>query len=335
MMSNIFNIFSIDWWMDESNNALQMTDSVLFLLLAIPVAYLFLCALFSLGKYKNPYPAAAVQHRFLVLFTVLRNGKEVIESVNRFLDTQQYPRDKYDVAIAATQLPEEDLVTLLQMPVNIVVPDKEYCTKVYAIQQVMERYAPDEYDLIVIFNSDNHIVPNALSMFNNAYYSGCDSIQAHRMAENLNTSMEQNIYTEYLAEVVCYSKKEDNADGYQTQRISWIRSQYTSTFFALRYLPLVLLKGEWDYALKLFQWLMPSRFLLIALILLCTAGITLLNWTWAPKWYVLLATLILAFLMALPEGEVSRRLRKALWALPVLMFTAVFSHIKRFFYKKK
>ena len=81
MMSNIFNIFSIDWWMDESNNALQMTDSVLFLLLAIPVAYLFLCALFSLGKYKNPYPAAAVQHRFLVLFTVLRNGKEVIAKI--------------------------------------------------------------------------------------------------------------------------------------------------------------------------------------------------------------------------------------------------------------
>ena len=75
-MSNIFNIFSINWCMDESNNALQMTDSVLFLLLAIPVAYLFLCALFSLGKYKNPYPAAAVQHRFLVLCTVLRNGKE-------------------------------------------------------------------------------------------------------------------------------------------------------------------------------------------------------------------------------------------------------------------
>ena len=47
MMSDIFNIFSIDWWMDENNNALQMTDSVLFLLLAIPVAYLLLCALFS------------------------------------------------------------------------------------------------------------------------------------------------------------------------------------------------------------------------------------------------------------------------------------------------
>ena len=395
-MNDIFSIFNPDWWMDENNNALQMTDAVLFLLLAIPVAYLFIYALASLRKYKNPYPPSPKRHRFLVLFVVLKNGKEVIESINHFLDTQTYPREKYDIAVAATQLSEEDLVTLLQMPVNIVVPDKEHCTKIYAIQQVMERYSPHEYDAITIFNSDNKVVPNALELFNNAYYSGCDAIQAHRMTENLNTNiavlnatseeinnnlfrlahtrmgfssaligsamafdfamfherapklkgsdiskametvlLEQNIYTEYLAEVVCYSKKEDNADGYQTQRISWIRSQYTSTFFALRYLPLVLLKGEWDYALKLFQWLMPSRFLLIALILLCTAGITLLNWTWAPKWYVLLATLILTFLMALPEGEVSRRLRKAIWALPVLMFTAVFSHIKRFFYKKK
>lgn len=386
----------MDWWMDENNNALQMTDSILFLLLAIPVAYIFICALFSLGKYKNPYPEASVQHRFLVLFTVLRNGKEVIESINQFLDTQQYPREKYDIAVAATQLSEEDLVILLQMPVNIVVPDKEYCTKVYAIQQVMERYAPDEYDMIIIFNSDNRIVPNALNLFNNAYYSGCDSIQAHRMTENLNTSiavlsatseeinnnlfrmahtrmgfssaligsamafdfsmfhelapglkghdlsktmevalLEQNIYTEYLEEVVCFSKKEDSADGYQTQRMGWLRAQYTSTFLALRYLPLVLLKGEWDYALKLFQWLLPSRFLLIALILLFTIAVTLLDWTLAPKWYILLAILILSFLMALPEGEVSRRLRKAIWSLPVLIFTAIFSHIKRFLPKKK
>ena len=45
MISSIFNIFSLDWWMDENNNALQMTDSVLFLLLTIPVAYLLICAL--------------------------------------------------------------------------------------------------------------------------------------------------------------------------------------------------------------------------------------------------------------------------------------------------
>ena len=174
-MNDFFSIFNPDWWMDENNNALQMTDAILFLLLTIPVVYLFIYALASLGKYKNPYPPAAKQHRFLVLFAVLRNGKEVIESINYFLDTQLYPRDKYDIAVAATQLSEEDLVTLLQMPVNIVVPDKEKCSKIYAIQQVMERYSPREYDAIVIFNSDNN--------------SGCDAIQAHRMTENLTSNV--------------------------------------------------------------------------------------------------------------------------------------------------
>ena len=309
--------------------------------------------------------------------------------------TQLYPREKYDVAVAATQLSEDDLVTLLQMPVNIVVPDKEKCTKVYAIQQVMERYSPNEYDMVLIFNADNHIVPKALELFNNAYYSGCDAIQAHRMTENLTTNiavlnatseeinnnifrkahtrmgfssaligsamafdfamfheiapslngsdlskameialLKQNIYTEYLEEVVCYSKKEESSSGYEAQRIGWLRSQYSSTLFALKRLPIAFLKGEWDYANKLFQWLLPSRFLLITLILLCAIGITALDWTLCLKWYTLLLIIGITFLMALPEGEVNKRFRRAFWALPILMFASVFSHFARFFPKK-
>mgnify|MGYP000222727908 FL=1 len=57
-MNEIFSIFNPDWWMDENNNALQITDAILFLFLCLPVLYLFICALFSLGKYKNPYPPA-------------------------------------------------------------------------------------------------------------------------------------------------------------------------------------------------------------------------------------------------------------------------------------
>ena len=81
MIADFFSIFDPDWWMDENNNALQIADAILFLIMALPVLYLFICALFSLGKYKNPYPDANVKHRFLVLFTVLRNGKEVIHSI--------------------------------------------------------------------------------------------------------------------------------------------------------------------------------------------------------------------------------------------------------------
>ncbi len=395
-MNDFFSIFNPDWWMDENNNALQMVDAVLFLLLAIPVIYLLIYSLASLKKYKNPYPSATKQHRFLVLFVVLRNGQEVIESINHFLDTQLYPRDKYDIAVAATQLPEEDLIILLQMPVSIVVPDKEYCTKVYAIQQVMERYSPHEYDAITVFNSDNKVVPNALELFNNAYYSGCDAIQAHRMTENLNTNiavlnatseeinnhlfrkahtalgfssaligsgmmfdfemfqriaprlvgsdltkamemelLKENIYTEYMEEVICYCKKTEDTSGYSKERQRWLGAQYRSTMLALYQFPAAFLQGKWDLCEKLFQWLMPSRLLLIAYILMCTIAMTLLDWSLCFKWYILSFVLIMSFIMALPEGEIARRFRKAFWSLPILIFTSAFSHFSRIFGRQK
>lgn len=388
-MNDFFSIFNPEWWINENNNALQMADAILFLLLAIPVVYLFIYALASLKKYKNPYPPANKSHRFLVLFVVLRNGKEVIESINHFLDTQIYPREKYDIAVAATQLPEDDLVALLQMPVNIVVPDKEYCTKIYAIQQVMERYSPQEYDAITIFNSDNKVVPNALQLFNNAYYSGCDAIQAHRMTENLTSSvavlsaaseeinnhlfrkahttlgfssaligsgmmfdfemfhrltprltgsdltkamemelLRENIYTEYMEEVVCYCKKTEDASGYSKERQRWLKAQYKSFLIAIIQFPFAFLQGKWDLCEKLFQWLMPSRLLLIAYIVLCALAMTMLDWTLCLKWYVLLGILFLSYLLALPEGEINHRFRKAFWTLPLLIFTSAFSHFK-------
>lgn len=395
-MNEIFSFLDPDWWVNENNNVLQMVDAILFLLLAIPVIYLFIYALASLRKYKNPYPPSQKQHRFLVLFVVLRNGKEVIESINHFLDTQLYPQDKYDIAVAATQLQEEDLITLLQMPVNIVVPDKEHCTKIYAIQQVMERYSPHEYDAITIFNSDNKVVPNALELFNNAYYSGCDAIQAHRMTENLNTNiavlnatseeinnhlfrkahtvlgfssaligsgmmfdfemfqrivprlsgsdftkameielLKENIYTEYMEEIICYCKKSEDTSGYSKERQRWLGAQYRSTMLSIVQFPMAFLQGKWDLCEKLFQWLMPSRLLLIAYIVIGAIIMSLLDWPLSLKWYILLIILFISFFMALPEGEVNRQFRKAFWSLPILIFTSAFSHIARIFRGKR
>lgn len=394
-MTDLFNIFNPEWWMNENNSALEISDAVLFLLFCIPIVYLFICALFSLGKYKNPYPPTNVQHRFLVLFTVLNDGKEVIESINAFIDTQLYPREKYDIAVAATGLNEDDLITLLQMPINIVIPDREVCTKVYAIQQVMERYSPNEYDMIVILNSDNHISPNALELFNNAYYSGCDAIQAHRITRNLDTSvavlgavseeinnnlfrkghtrmgfssaligsamafdfaifheiaptmkggdtstameialLSQNIYTEYLEEVVCYSRKEDNNEQYKKRRIQWQQGRYYTRMYSLCHLPIAMLKGEWDLANKLFQWIIPSRFILIALIALATFIITIADWTLCFKWYFLFLLLVLTFVIALPEGEIAKRFRKVIWALPSYIFIAIFARLLNIQFKK-
>ena len=75
---------------------------------------------------------------------------------------------------------------------------------------------------------------------------------------------------------------------------------------------------------------MPSRFLLIAYITLCTLVMTVANWPLSLKWYGLLGVLFFSFLMALPDGEITHRFRKAFWSLPILIFTSAFSHFLRF-----
>ena len=137
--------------------------------------------------------------------------------------------------------------------------------------------------------------------------------------------LNQNIYTEYLEEVVCYSRKEDNDEQYQKRRKQWSQGRYYTRRYAMLHLPLAMLRGEWDLANKLFQWSIPSRFTLIVLLALLTLIITVADWTLCFKWYFLFLALIFAFVMALPEGEINRRFRHAIWVMPYLIFKSVAS----------
>ena len=67
---------------------------------------------------------------------------------------------------------------------------------------------------------------------------------------------------------------------------------------------------------------------------MCRA-MTFLEWPLATKWYALLAVLFITFLMAMPEGEISRKFRSAFWSLPILVVTSSMSHITRIFKRKK
>ena len=140
--------------------------------------------------------------------------------------------------------------------------------------------------------------------------------------------LRENIYTEYMEEVVCYCKKTEDTSGYSKERQRWLKAQYKSFLIAITQFPFAFLQGKWDLCEKLFQWLMPSRLLLIAYIVLCALAMTMLDWTLCLKWYVLLGILFLSYLLALPEGEINHRFRKAFWTLPLLIFTFAFSHFK-------
>ena len=56
---------------------------------------------------------------------------------------------------------------------------------------------------------------------------------------------------------------------------------------------------------------------------------TYLDWTLSLKWYILDAVLLLAFLMAMPDGEISRRFWKSFWSIPGALLKSVFSGGKK------
>ena len=123
--------------------------------------------------------------------------------------------------------------------------------------------------------------------------------------------------------------------GYSSTRRRWLSAQFRSTWLAIIQLPVAFLQGKWDLCEKLFQWLLPSRFLLITYIALCTAIMSLLDWPLSLKWYGLFGLLIITLLMALPDGEINKKFRKAFWALPIMVFTTIFSFGSRKKGKKK
>lgn len=123
--------------------------------------------------------------------------------------------------------------------------------------------------------------------------------------------------------------------GYSNTRRRWLSAQFRSTWLAIIQLPVAFLQGKWDLCEKLFQWLLPSRFLLITYIALCTAIMSLLDWPLSLKWYGLFGLLIITLLMALPDGEINKKFRKAFWALPIMVFTTIFSFGSRKKGKKK
>ena len=105
--------------------------------------------------------------------------------------------------------------------------------------------------------------------------------------------------------------------------------QVRNTWKAFWQFPLAFLQGKWDLCEKLLQWLMPSRIMLAVYVIACTLIFTYFDWTLSLKWYILLAVLLLAYLMALPEGEISKRFRKSLWAIPGALLKSLFSGGKK------
>ena len=169
---------------------LYTLDWLLYILFAINVAYLLVCSLASLCRYKPFVTAPArTSKRFAVFIAAYREDAVILPTVHACL-AQDYPDDRYDVVVISDHMLPETNAVLSSLPIKLLQVDFEKSTNTKSLQAALGYLDKAAYDIALVIDADNIIAPSYLSELNDAFsVSGVRVVQTHRVAKNLNTGM--------------------------------------------------------------------------------------------------------------------------------------------------
>jgi len=162
--------------------------NIVFIYMAISIAYLFVFALFSFNGIRKRYPNSLKKHCFLVLIPSYKDDSVIIESVNCALN-QDYPFDKFDIVVISDSMDSSTNDSLRELPITLLEINPEQSSKAVALNYAIDNHERRDYDIVTILDSDNIVCCNYLTEINKAYQSGALAIQAHRTAKNTNNSI--------------------------------------------------------------------------------------------------------------------------------------------------
>ena len=142
--------------------------------------------------------------------------------------------------------------------------------------------------------------------------------------------LSERIHICYASHIDVFDEKVSTADNFQRQRLRWMTAQMQSLKAMLPRLPHALVTANVDYVDKtLQQALVPRAMLLVLLPVMgvvsgCALLFSPLSWQLSAvtslKWWVLLAVLAIALVVALPRTLRLRALQASVVRLPQLAF---------------
>ena len=172
MLQTIFNIIFI----------------IIFVYLAINVLYLFVLAL--AGRLYSPkkYSANPAKKKIAILMPSYKEDHIVINSARRARE-HDYPASDFDVFVAADQLKAETIRQLRAIPVNVKEVKFELSSKARSLNALLNSIPESAYDIAIILDSDNVMLPGCLEQVNDAFQKGYRAVQTHRTAKNTNSTV--------------------------------------------------------------------------------------------------------------------------------------------------
>lgn len=140
--------------------------------------------------------------------------------------------------------------------------------------------------------------------------------------------LQQNVYIEYLDNVIVYDEKISTSSSFYNQRRRWIAAQFHILNKGIRYLPAALFTGNMNYCNKIFQWLLLPRVVLLGISFIIASLLSYLDWTLSFKWWGILVLLILTLSIAMPDELYDKSFRRAIKRVPVLFIYMIFNFFR-------
>src|SRR5579862_9474919 len=161
---------------------------VLFIYLSSNTLYFFVISIG--GRLYRPakYFAVAEKKRIAVLIPSFREDA-VIRMTAQKAKEHDYPLNCFDVFVAADQLTRETIEALRSIPVNVLEVSFEISSKARSLNRLLNQIPEEKYDIAIILDGDNIMMPGCLEKVNAAFQRGFRAVQCHRVAKNKNNAV--------------------------------------------------------------------------------------------------------------------------------------------------
>lgn len=163
-------------------------DSTLFVICGLVVLYMTVFTIMSLFSRDVKMIPAKKQNRIVVLIPAYKSDSVIEDSVKAILG-QTYPQRLFDVTVISDHQDEMTNFKLAQYPITLLTPNFAISSKAKSLQMAINNLPEFKiYDLVVILDADNIVLPEFLQEMNDAYeLAGTKAIQAHRVSKNRDT----------------------------------------------------------------------------------------------------------------------------------------------------
>ena len=175
--------------MEPLNIIFRIIDLILLNWALIAASYMFMYSIFGLlyiEKKKKIELQNSQAPRIAVIIPAYKEDNVILKTAESAL-RQLYPIGKYQVVIVADSLQRSTLYKLNNLPLKVLEVSFENSTKSKALNAALNSL-PDNFDMVIILDSDNIVQSNFLLKMGEAFIQGHKAIQGHRTAKNFNTA---------------------------------------------------------------------------------------------------------------------------------------------------